>query len=292
MQRVWDLLSDLRLAFWLLVSISATLFVGSMYCLADYQFFDSMNGVRIQDWFASRGAAAPGKSWWVVLLFACFTLFGVNLAACTIRRLALLWRVRDSYSLRTFAYLVSPSVIHVLFAVMLCGHLLTFTAIDQRRYPVGKDTVVVLPDGTRASIASVTPRFFPVGTLLENRLAGTRVRLRIAEDGKAREAVLDFMQPVRAGGYLLILDMMKKRRSRVPDAAVAEKNVRDMARDSCNKEQDYKVGQTCPQGIPPLYVVATRDPGLYLLIPGFFLIIVVMLFYFSSRSYRKKATTG
>ncbi len=272
LKRIWDILSGLQTAFWLLLSIAAVMYTGSLYATVDYSFYDSLNSMRVQDWFGRYGAGNLLRIWWIPLLFLLFTLLGINTVACTLRRLSVLWRKRKVFSGRDFSILLMPSLIHLIFVGMLSGHLLTFTALHQERVPLKEGGMVTLPDQTSLWVAHISHEFFPEESLLRKRISQSTVKLDRVGDGVREEVRLRFLEPAYVGGYRLHLDMMRKgmrQKLRMPEKLD----------ETCNKANLYHV-QKEQKKEPQLNLVITRDPGLMVIIPGFFLLILSLLWYF------------
>ncbi|MCU0846187.1 MAG: hypothetical protein MUC76_14855 [Spirochaetes bacterium] len=273
MKRILDILGDLRIAFWLLLSVAAVMWIGSMYAAADYALFNSMNGVRVQDWFAAKGMAAIGSTWWIVALFGIFALLGINTAACTARRVIALWPKRSEMPAKRFAVLLSPSIIHLLFIGMLSGHLLSFTALTQERAPLVEGATLDLAGTGAFTVGAVRHRFFDEKSLLAGRIAQSTVEVSYMKDGVETTVPVEFLRSVSINGALLQLDMEKKKKSGKPI-------VQNPADENCNKENNYNYAKLLEETRPQLFIVATRDPGLFILIPGFALVILTMGWYF------------
>ncbi len=273
MKRILDILGDLRIAFWLLLSVAAVMWIGSMYAVADYALFNSMNGVRVQDWFAAKGMAAIGSTWWIVALFGIFALLGINTAACTARRVMALWPKRSEMPAKRFAVLLSPSIIHLLFIGMLSGHLLSFTALTQERAPLVEGATLDLAGTGAFTVGAVRHRFFDEKSLLAGRIAQSTVEVSYMKDGVETTVPVEFLRSVSINGALLQLDMEKKKKSGKPI-------VQNPADENCNKENNYNYAKLLEETRPQLFIVATRDPGLFILIPGFALVILTMGWYF------------
>ena len=284
MKRLLDVIGDLRIAFWLLLAVAAIMWVGSLYAANDYALFDSLNGVRVQDWFASKGLTAIGSTWWIPGLFFAFTLLGVNTAACTARRVMALWPRRREMPAKRFAVLLSPSIIHLLFIGMLSGHLLSFTALTQERAPVSEGAVLNLAGTGEFTVKSVRHDFFDGASLLADRIRQSTVEIAVMKGGVETTVPVKFLRSVSVNGALLQLDMEKKKKSGKPI-------VQNPADENCNKEHNYHYAKLLEETRPQLFIVATRDPGLFVLIPGFVLVILVMGWYFYQIGFGRDGKT-
>lgn len=273
MKRFLDIIGDLRIAFWLLLAVAVIMWIGSLYASAEYQLFDSLNGVRVQDWFSEKGLGALSSTWWLPALFFAFALLGLNTAACTLRRVMALWPRRTDMPAKRFMVLLSPSIIHLLFIGMLSGHLLTFTALTQEKAPIEEGVVLDLAGTGEFMVKSVKNEFFDKGSLLADRIRQTTVELSFMKNGVERTVPLEFLHSISMNGALLQLDMQKRKMSGAPIT-------QNPADETCNKEHNYHYAELLKETRPQLYIIATRDPGLFILIPGFALVILVMGWYF------------
>ena len=93
------------------------------------------------------------------------------------------------------------------------------------------------------------------------------------KNGVERTVPLEFLHSISMNGALLQLDMQKRKKSGAPIA-------QNPADETCNKEHNYHYAELLKETRPQLYIIATRDPGLFILIPGFALVILVMGWYF------------
>jgi hypothetical protein len=53
----------------------------------------------------------------------------------------------------------------------------------------------------------------------------------------------------------------------------------DPADDNCNKEQKFHYSQKSADVKPQLFFLVIKDPGLFILLPGFFIVIAIMGWY-------------
>ncbi len=284
MKRIWNFLGDVRVTFWLLIAIMATMYAGSLLASIDYKLFDGMNGRAVQDWFLETGITRLAYTAWVPFLFALFGAFGINTVACTSSRFVAVLARRRSLSVRRLLVLLSPSLIHVIFLVILAGHFATFVVIEQVRAPLSEKGRFELPDKSGLTVEKIEYENFPDSSRLAGRVSQVRVAL-LPDGGDGERVVTEFTRPASYRGYDLHLDMMGKRENRdAPRPAQAtpmpkKSNIDD---ETCNKEKLYHIGHFKPTNRPELYLVATRDPGLPLLAIGFAIMLSVMGFYFAN----------
>ncbi|MBN1532440.1 MAG: hypothetical protein JXA20_07245 [Spirochaetes bacterium] len=271
MKRFLDIIGDLRIAFWLLLSAALVMWIGSIICLNNYSLIDSLNGSRIQEWLPAHLRQHPGATWWIPLLFLVFFLLGINTMACTARRILNLIPAGRGMSAKGFLVALSPSIIHLLFMLMLSGHLLGFAMVEFEKVPVRQGEEAVLKNVGTVRVASVTHQFFPRDSLLRGRVRQSRMILEFPRQGVPETAVLEFLRPVYRGGYIIQLDMERKKRTETPRIADPE---------TCNRETHFNFSGPKNAGSPRLYLAVTRDPGLFVLFPGFIAVILIMGWYF------------
>lgn len=274
MKKIWNFISDLRLTFWLLTAITIILVIGGIYSSLDYSFVDSLNAARVQDWFFTEGVKALHKSWWLPVLFLAFTLFAVNTAACSIDRIITLVKKRRKMPFKTFAVLLSPSMIHCVFLVILAGHFITFVALKQERLPLVPGNEITLPGGSVYTVGVIRTQYYGDDTLLRDRISQMQVTLSPKNrEGAVRELV--FAEPQRAGFSHLHLDVDKK-------AAKMFMRKRKIDTDnSCNKEQIYNTTEYRDRSTgPKIFLLVTTDPGLPLIVAGFIFLIIFMVWYY------------
>ncbi len=274
MKAFWKLIGDIRLSFWLLMLITATLVAGGVCGALDFDFVENMNGLPVQQWYLNQGIHHPFKSSWVVLLFLFFSLFGINITACSIDRIVSLFPSRNKYSFAAFFHLLTPSLVHIVFFLILLGHLFTFTTGRQERIPLNEGGILALPGGAQHRVVSIENTRYPEGTLLAGRTAQTKVRLESVTDTNRSMTVL-FGDFIRAGGAYLHLDMLKKGGKFAPRAPRIEQTLDK----SCNKEHLFRDRPKVDSGAQ-LFLLVTFDPGLPLIVTGFTLMIALLAFYY------------
>ena len=271
MKRFFHLIGDLRLAFFLILACGAVMWIGSIYAADEFEFFNSMNGVRIQDWFLTAGIERIGVTWWLPLLFLVFTLLVINTVACTFLRIAALLPLRKKTGVKRFMVLISPSIIHLLFILMLAGHFAGFVLVKHSRVEVSTGEEVFIEPLGRVKVLSVKHSFFPSDSLVKDRVEQTEVKLLAPDYYGDREVAVRFLEPLLVNGALIQLDMKKIKKDQM---------VVPIDDETCNREKDYHYKEKNSSVIPQLYLISTYDPGLWVLLPGFALIIMFMGWYF------------
>jgi hypothetical protein len=239
---IWRFLGSINLTIWLLLGIAFNLAVGSRYAKHLPKVYAQLNFLRFQEWLTGNGTDC---SWWVWSLFFLLFLFGVNTAVCTTERLFDLLRRRKDYSFGAFAVLVSPSLMHLCFLVIISGHAVSQFTADVRQMPVKKDarlslpSAVIIVNGSRCSFRT------------EPALAGQALEcaavLSLSSPSGTVTRELGVLHPIFWEEYSIHLAM---------------------------------AGKTNPGETPAMKLVVKRDPGLPLIIFGNALLCLLMLWYF------------
>jgi hypothetical protein len=271
-KRIWNVLGDTRIAFFLLFSSSATLLTGAFYAENNFSLFRELNRMRIQEWFPMHWSADPEKIWWIPLLFIFMTGLGINTFICASNRVARLLRQRCTWPAGKFFHLLIPSLIHFIFLIIMLGHLTTFGTGSWQSFPLKADGELVIAEGDRIyRVMEIRDRFFPDGSALHSRIAQTNVSLAAA-DGKATH--LAYTRPVLTDGRFFLLDKVKSGKG-----AAKRKILPQADKETCNKANVYvESDKQRKKGRQLLLVVS--DPGLPLIISGLILIMILMVGYF------------
>lgn len=271
-RRVWHLLGDTRIAFVLLLAVSATLLTGAFYAEHHSSLIRELNRMRIQDWFPGHWTAQPERIWWVPLLFVLMTGLGINTFVCAANRSVRLLGQRRAWPAATFLHLLTPSLIHFLFLFIMLGHLTTFAAGTWQTVPLEAGGELALEGDPRSyRVLEIRDRFYPDGSALHHRIAQTRVTLAAA-DGTAIH--LAYTRPVLADGRIFLLDKIKRR------SKAAKRKILPLAdEETCNKAALYvEPDKERKNGRQHLLVVS--DPGLPVIVTGLASILLLMLGYF------------
>jgi hypothetical protein len=175
---------------------------------------------------------------------------------------------------KTFAVLLSPSMIHCVFLIILAGHFITFVALKQERLPLIPGNEITLPGGSIYTVGDIRTKYFGDDTLLRDRISQMQVTL----SPKSRQdavCTLLFAEPRRVGLSHLHLDVDKK-------AAKMFMRKRKIETDnSCNKEQIYNTTEYRDRSTgPKIFLLVTTDPGLPLIVAGFVFLIIIMVWYY------------
>jgi hypothetical protein len=276
MKTIWNALGDIRVAFVLLMTASATLFTGALYAGGNFSLFHELNRRRIQDWLPGQLSSQPDVVWWIPLLFLIMGMLGVNTFICATSRMVRLIRQRRTMATGRFIYLMMPSLVHLLFIMIMIGHLTTFTAGQWQTLPLATGKAVAIDSvGAPYRVQSVKDRFFPETSGLRDRIAQTTVTL---VDADQEVTQLQYARPAHLDGYFFLLDKdtPKKNKSK------KERILPSTTEETCNKAHVYvQTNQDRKQGGQLLLIVS--DPGLFVIITGLTLIMVLMIGYFLIR---------
>lgn len=279
MKRVIQFAGDLRFAFWLILSAGVIMWIGSIYAAMEYTLIYSINGEPLVKWFSTKGMENISVTWWIPVMFVIFILLGINTFACTVNRVMVLLPRRKIIGLKRFLVLISPSIIHILFMFMLAGHFLSFTAVSQQKIPVAEGGKVEIAGMGNISVNSLDYEYFPDSSLLRQRIKQTHVEISAENNGIITSHKVAFMEPLLINGNIIILDMEKKKQDRIV--------IPDQADDNCNKEQKFHYSQKSADVKPQLFFLVIKDPGLFILLPGFFIVIAIMGWYFYQTNISK-----
>jgi hypothetical protein len=274
MKTIWNAIGDIRVAFVLLVSASATLFTGAIYAGGNFSLFQELNRHRIQDWLPGQLSSRPELVWWIPLLFIIMGLLGLNTFACAISRMSRLIHQRRSMTTVRFLHLMTPSLVHLLFIMIMIGHLTTFATGAWQTLPLAVDKSVTI-DSIDATyqVQGVQDRFFSDTSAMRDRIAQTTVTLIDANREMTR---LAYTRPAYLNGRFFLLDKAGKKQKRTQTQRIMP----SATEETCNKAPDYvETDQSRKKNRQLLLVV--KDPGLPIIIAGLTLIMVLMIGYLS-----------
>ncbi len=270
MNRIWNFLKSIELTFWLLLIITIMFITGSLYSRADYHLLESLNNVPLHDWFLKTGVEHPEKTWWIPVLALAMALLALNTLACASDRLVGLWPRRRDMPHARFLSILTPSLVHMLFIIILFGHVLTFIIIKHERYPVETGSTVTLPGNTSLTVSSIDLINYPAGTFLADRLMNGSISLS-DPDRPGTKFWVGFLEPARLNGAYLHIEAAKR------TAAAKGTTV-------CNRGE---VQSTVNQN-PQIFLLYTEDPGLAVIVIFLFVMIALLGWYYGSSLIRKE----
>lgn len=265
--KIWNILAGTGLTCLLLLLIVATLTTGAIYSMNYYHFYDLLNNNTVQKWFMEYGFAELSKSWWIILLFALMALLAANTFACTAERIRILLPKRHDMKKRTFFTLLTPSLIHIAFILTLAGHLITYTTITHVRYPIEKDTEILLPGNDKIKVIDIKPINYESSTYLSERLKDAEVLIQFQTRENLPVYKIQFLDPVFIDNSFFHIDVAKNTETlSKPKSGV----------DVCNRAEVKKTDTEKPQ----FFLLYTNDPGLFIILSFIFVVAVLMIWYY------------
>jgi len=239
---LWRFFSSINLSIWLLLAISLTLLIGSVYSKLLPITFNQLDYTRFQDWHPSHGFEV---SWWIWLLFLLLTLFAINTATCTAERLWELLKKRSEFPFASFTLLVSPSIMHMCFLAIIGGHAISQFSSDCRQLPARSGIETVVSSGILTVID--TRCTFRSDPGLTGMLRSCTAHLSFSSGKGTVVRGISLMEPTFVGSYSIHLIM---------------------------------AGKTKQGTAPELKLVIKKDPGLAVILLGNILLCILMLWYF------------
>jgi len=245
LKRIWHFFGNVKVTFYLLLIITFSFALGSYYVKYNPQVFKQMNNSLIQDWFSLHGQYYPEKIWWLVmLLFSLFAL-GINTCICTLNRLMSLFSNRKQMSNKIFLLKIIPSLTHICFLVMLSGHLLSMISGYNGVLPVEAGVKTSLPAQAEIEILKQNCDYYPSPESLKGSIKQCTVALKLKMQEEITQNQISFLHPLYWHGYSFHLGM------------------------------DKRSGKS-----PELIISIKRDPGMRLILVGFTVLVLLMLWYF------------
>jgi hypothetical protein len=245
LKRIWHFFGNVKVTFWLLLIIVFSLALGSYYVKYNPQIFKYMNHSLFQDWFSLHGQYYPEKIWWLGMLLLSLFALGINTGICTMNRLISLFSKRRQMSTKIFFLKITPSLTHICFLVMLSGHLLSMISGYNGMLPVEIGVKTSLPTQPEIEILKQNCDNYPSSGPLRGFPEQCTVALRLQTLREMTQKQISFLHPLYWQGYVFHLGM-DKRSSKSPELTISIK----------------------------------RDPGVKLILVGFTILILLMLWYF------------
>jgi hypothetical protein len=253
LKRAWRITASVQTTFWLL-SLAALFFViGTAYFRFEKQVLPQLNFHLVQDWVQRLGLAHPELSWWFFALLFTLLLLGINTVACSIDRLFRLLPQSRRMAKLEFAVTLTPTLVHLVFILVLFGHLLSSFSGSVETVSCVPGQVVTLPGGRSLQVLDVRFDTHARPAAIAGKLKGMSAELRFHAPGFDGEFTAAILSPAFRAGYSFHLDSVDKyARSR------------------------------------ELRLIIRRDPGFRLIIPGLVAIILLMAWYFPALAVLKK----
>ncbi|MCU0847419.1 MAG: hypothetical protein MUD12_05985 [Spirochaetes bacterium] len=273
-KQIWNIAGDLRLGFILALSSAFFFLVGSYNSYVNYNLFNSMNEKRLQDWITENLASHMSDSWWLPPLLLSLALLASNTLACSTNRILSLFRMRGKTPAKNLLFNSIPSIIHILFLIVMAGHLVTFTTGSIYRVNIDEKSSIKIPgNGAVLTVKSIVNEFFPMDSKLAGRISQTTV---VLVDGSGTEIPVSYMRHASYGGYILHLDMVREKK---PES-FGNENDGSGKKPVKNRRGDL-LFQSEYTGIKPKnQIVFIEDPGIELIFPAFTAILLLMLAFY------------
>ena len=247
LKRAWKIAAAVQTTFWLLGLVTLFFIIGSIYFRFEKQLLPQLNFNLVQDWMKNIGWQQPGISWWFFILLLLLLLLGINTVACSIDRLLKLLPQYKRTARLEFAVTLTPTLVHLVFILVLCGHLLSSFGGSVETVSCSAGQTVTLPGGRSLHVLAVRHKTHSRPASLEGKLKGMSADLRFRAPGFDGEFTVAILSPSYHAGYSFHLDSVDKY------ARTRE-----------------------------LRLVIRRDAGIHLIIPGLIVIILLMAWYYAA----------
>jgi hypothetical protein len=245
LKRAWKTAASVQATFWLLALATLFFVIGTVYFRFEKQVLPQLNFHLIQDWVQRLGLAHPGISWWFFALLFVLLLLGVNTVACSIDRLLRLLPQCRRMGKLAFAVTLTPTLVHLLFILVLCGHLLSSFSGSVEKVSCTAGQSVTLPGGRSLQVLAVHYVTHDRPASIAGKLKRMSADLRFRSSGFDGKFTVAILSPAHRAHYSFFLDSVDKyARSR------------------------------------ELRLIIRRDPGIRLILPGLSMIILLMAWYF------------
>jgi hypothetical protein len=256
LKRVWKIASSVQTTFWLLGLATLFFVIGSAYFRFEKQILPQLNFNLVQDWVRQFGLAHPGRTWWFFALLLVLLLLGVNTIACSIDRLLHLLPQYKRTAKLEFTVSLAPTLVHLVFILVLGGHALSSFCGSVETVSCAPGQAVALSGGRSLQVLAVRFTTHEAPDSMAGRLKGMSADMSFRSPGFAGEFTTAVLSPAFRAGYSFHLDSVDKyARSR------------------------------------ELRLIVRRDPGIRLILPGLFVIILLMAWYFPALAILKKRYT-
>lgn len=245
LRRAWQAAASVRLTFWLLMLAVLFLVTGSVYFSFEKEVLPQLNFQLLPAWIARFGLPRIDLCWWLFALLFTLLLLGVNTFACSIDRLRRLLPQRRQMARGEFAVAVVPTLVHLVFLLVLGGHLLSSAAGSVETVSCAAGRSASLAGGRALEVLSVRYDVHEAPPAIAGKLKGMSAELRYRAPGVDERFTAAVLAPVRRAGFSFHLDAIDKY------ARTRE-----------------------------LRLIVRRDPGIGIILPGLLAIILLMAWYF------------
>jgi hypothetical protein len=154
MKKLYNLLTSLDLAIWLLGGVMVLLAVGSFACNAG----SGINDLALFSWLRW---VPVRMSWWLWGTLCLLALLALNTVLCSIESLKAKW-LRGSFLLR-----IAPQLMHLGFLFIVLAHLFTAYGGSKDFGTLREGSAFTFPDGSRVELTRLEIRLGPMGVPLD-----------------------------------------------------------------------------------------------------------------------------
>ena len=241
-----EVMASVQTTFWLLALATLFFVIGSVYFRFEKQFLPQLNFHLVQDWMRENRAGStrgyPGG--FSCCSFCCCSWGSIRSPAASTACCGCCRCVKRWFGLE-FAVTLTPTLIHLVFILVLCGHLLSSFAGSVEKVSCASGKTIALSGQRSLQVLAVRYETRTQPASLAGKLIRMSADLRFRSpgfDGKFTTAILS---PAHRAGYSFHLDSIDKY------ARTRE-----------------------------LILIIRRDPGIRLIIPGLLFIITAHAWYF------------
>ena len=223
------------------------------------------------------GWSSTRRSWWLPCIIIVLFLLGINATICTINRIAELASGKNAASAYRFVVTLLPSVIHILFIMVMAGHAITMTFGTWNRFPIEQNAVIRIDQAIPAlTVKEIRNELYPDTTLIANTIRQTTVTL---EDSEGQKLNIKYLDSVGYHGYDLHLDMVREKNT-MPEELKKNNTVTPGNDEVCNTSDPFNAKNKPAEKQKKLCLLVISDPGLPVILTGFTLILIIMTWYF------------
>jgi len=198
--RAWKTAASLRLTFWLLMLAVLFFVIGSVYMRMEKEVLPLLNFQLLPAWLARWGLPRIGLSWWLFGLLFTLLLLGINTFACSIDRLGRLLPQRRQMARGEFAVAVVPTLVHLVFLLVLGGHLLSSAVGSVETVSCAPGRAASLGGGRSLEVLAVRYDTHAAPPALAGKLKGMSAELRYRAPGVDERFFAAVLAPVRRAG--------------------------------------------------------------------------------------------
>jgi len=184
-KRLWQVLASLRLSLWLLLAGAVNLGVGAIYLALYLPTLGSLNRLPLDRWIREVGLAHPAISWWLLTLLALLALLGVNAVACSLDRLRSLAGAFRGAEKGQAGVRAIPTLIHLLFLMVLAGHLLLSLSGYRREWAMTAGQSVALDGGKQVTLVEENRTFHAEPEAIRGLLRQAEWTLTLEDGGRS-----------------------------------------------------------------------------------------------------------